>query len=121
MPALPSGHNDRVIADVRPGNAQQVSETQPRISCKIDGVGDFCRAHEVILTWGGVVEGENPRKFAPGIAKLHEYFPHLSDVAIDFFWSGKVARRAGFSWSAPFIGLKGSYLTIGMEQKGHFY
>ncbi len=51
MPALASGHNDRVIADVRPGNAQQVSETQPRMSCKVNGVGDLCRAQEVILTW----------------------------------------------------------------------
>jgi glycine/D-amino acid oxidase-like deaminating enzyme len=40
---------------------------------------------------GSLVEGEGRRGYAPLIAKLHQFFPHLGDIAIDYLWSGKVA------------------------------
>jgi hypothetical protein len=42
--ALAGGHDDGVIADVRPREPQQVAETQAGIGGEIDCIGHFNRA-----------------------------------------------------------------------------
>jgi glycine/D-amino acid oxidase-like deaminating enzyme len=40
---------------------------------------------------GGFGNSEDPRSYAPLISRLHQYFPQLGDVAIEYRWSGHVA------------------------------
>jgi len=40
---------------------------------------------------GGLAEGDDRANSSHVVAKLHELFPQLKDVPLEFFWSGKVA------------------------------
>jgi glycine/D-amino acid oxidase-like deaminating enzyme len=40
---------------------------------------------------GGMKESNRPSDFAPLLKKLHECFPQLGEVGIDYAWGGKVA------------------------------
>jgi glycine/D-amino acid oxidase-like deaminating enzyme len=40
---------------------------------------------------GGLAEGNDRANSSHVVAKLHELFPRLKDVPLEFFWSGKVA------------------------------
>ena len=42
--ALAGGEHDRVVADVRPGEPQQITKPQAAVARKIDGIGYFGRA-----------------------------------------------------------------------------
>jgi hypothetical protein len=43
MPALARGYDDLVLADVRPGQPQQIAEPQPGMRSEIDGEADVGR------------------------------------------------------------------------------
>ena len=52
--ALAGGHDDGVVADVRPGYAQQVAQPQARMRGEINGMGDLRRTRRLELGNVGV-------------------------------------------------------------------